>query len=228
MILNFIAPRRGFPLAREAPRNLRDEGDRARDNRQWGEAAKLYRSYLQRKPTDFEIWVQRGHAEKESGDFAAALQCYLKGQALRSDDPDLHLQLGHLYKLMDRQADAIASYQKCLEINADSDDAMRELAGLLRKAEAPETFELAEAPPAEFAAPAFEIPSHALNSDNELRARIVAEQEKGDLLAVALLTRAHVRLYPGEPLRWRALANALEQIGDESQAKRCRAIAAAM
>jgi len=228
MVPKFMALRRGNAPAPKTPANLRAAGDNARDSRQWGEAAKLYRAYLRRRPADFEIWVQCGHSEKESGDFSAALDCYLGAQALRSDDPDLHLQLGHLYKLMDREDEAIASYQKCLELTGNSEDAARELASLLRAVDAREPMHLEEAPSAEFIAPAFQVPTDVLMSEDELRTRIEAERHAGDSLAVALLTRAHVRLSPSDPARWRALAEALEAIGDASQAQRCRAIAAAV
>jgi tetratricopeptide (TPR) repeat protein len=228
MIPSFIALSRKVPPAARPSADLRAAGDKARDLRRWGEAVKLYRAYLRESPDDFDIWVQCGHAEKESGDFDAALQCYLEAQRLRGDDPDLHLQLGHLYKLMDREGDAIASYQKCLELTSESADAERELAGLLRAVEAPEPIYLEEPSAAEFAGPAFEVPADVLRSEDELKARIAAETETGDALAVALLTRAYVRLSATEPARWRALAMALEQIGDESQARRCMAIAAAL
>ena len=187
-----------------------------------------YRSYLAEKPKDFEIWVQCGHAEKESGDFDAALHCYLAAHVLRGNDCDLHLQLGHLYTLMDREADAIAAYDKCLEIDGDCADAQRELASLLRAAEGPGFGALSEAPAADFAAPAFEFPIDTLLADDDLLVRIAQEQANGDLFAAALLTRAYVRLAPTDPSRWRALAGALRLVGDESQAGRCEAIAAAI
>ena len=228
MILGFRTPKRLSPIAPKTSVNLRAAGDQARDARRWGEAAKLYRAYLLENPKDFDIWVQCGHAEKESGDFDAALSCYLEARTLRGDDSDLHLQLGHLYKLMDRDADAIGSYQKCLEFDPGSVDAKRELGGLLQPVEVPAPSEFSEPPGAEYAAPAFEFPLATILSDDELLARIALEQDKGDALAVALLTRAYVRLAPNDPGRWKALAQALEHIGDDSQARRCHAIAAAL
>ena len=42
--------------------------DRARDARQWELAAQLYRKALDRNPRNPAIWVQYGHALKESGE----------------------------------------------------------------------------------------------------------------------------------------------------------------
>jgi Flp pilus assembly protein TadD len=58
--------------------------------------------------------------------------------------------------------------------------------------------------------------------------RISAAREQGDLIAVAILTRAHVRLSPRDASRWRALAAALKRLGDEAQSRRCEAVAAAI
>ena len=219
MKLNILPPRDAA--------NLRTAADRARDRRQWGDAARLYRSYLEEKPGDFEIWVQCGHSEKESGDFDAALQCYLAAQALRGNDADLHLQLGHLYKLMGREAEAIAAYRKCLEFDRDSADATRELAAFMRPVEAPVHGQLAEPQAPALSPPAFEFPFDTLTSDSALRQRIAREQANGDLVSVAILTRALLRLAPRDSARWLALAEALERIGAEDQASRCRAVAAA-
>ena len=43
MILNFVTPVRTRPAAPKAALTLRAAGDKARDRRQWGEAARCYR-----------------------------------------------------------------------------------------------------------------------------------------------------------------------------------------
>ena len=48
--------------------NFVDLANRARDARQWELAAQLYRKALDRYPRNFGIWVQYGHALKESGE----------------------------------------------------------------------------------------------------------------------------------------------------------------
>lgn len=230
MKLNFITRKRATPPPAPGPEpeNFRAAGDKARDARQWSGAAKLYRLYLVAKPGDAEIWVQCGHCEKESGNFNAALGCYLEAKAINGDDDDLHLQMGHLYKLMDREADAIDSYQKCLSLNNDSVDARRELAAFFRPVEIVEHAEFTEAPLPAFIPPAHTLHADSLSSEEQLLERIASERANGDMMAVAMLMRALLRLSPMDSARWTALAETLKQNGDESQALRCFAIASAI
>lgn len=228
MKLNFITRKRPQSPPPDEPRNFRADGDKARDASRWGEAAKLYHLYLAENSGDAEIWVQCGHCEKESGDFKAALSCYLEARSIKADNDDLYLQMGHLYKLMDREADAIESYQKCLSLNNNSADARLELAALLRPAEAVEHSQFAEAPPPSFVPPVRLVLADSLSSEEQLLARIASERADGDLVAVAMLMRALLRLSASDSERWTALAETLHQIGDESQSRRCLTIANAI
>jgi cytochrome c-type biogenesis protein CcmH/NrfG len=54
---------------------------------------------LDRAPQRAPIWVQLGHARKESGDLPAAEAAYRRSLALAPDTADTHLQLGHVLKL---------------------------------------------------------------------------------------------------------------------------------
>lgn len=77
---------------------LRALGDSARDTRQWTAAAGYYAEYLRLRPDDFSIWVQNGHALKESQRFDEAHAAYTTAEALRPDDADLILNQAHLEK----------------------------------------------------------------------------------------------------------------------------------
>jgi len=228
MKLNFMTRKRPQSAPVAEPENFRAAGDKARDASRWSEAAKLYHLYLADNSGDGEIWVQCGHCEKESGEFQAALSCYLQARSIKADNDDLYLQMGHLYKLMDREADAIESYQKCLSLNNDSVDARLELAALSRPVEAIEPSQFAEAPPPSFIPPARIVQADSLSSEDQLVARIAAERASGDMVAVAMLMRALLRLSPTDSERWTALAETLQQTGDESQSLRCLAIANAI
>src|SRR5258708_37246718 len=118
-------------------RNFREEADKARDERRWRDAAQLYRAYLAEYPNDFPIWVQCGHAEKESGEFDLAEQCYIAARRISVADADLHLQIGHLYKLMGRFGDAARSCQRGVELDAALVDAATELRTLEREGSFP-------------------------------------------------------------------------------------------
>src|SRR6266403_666935 len=74
--------------------------DSARNARQWEAAAQLYRKALDRNPGNPGIWVQYGHALKESGELrdpenlARAETAYRTALSLDPGAADTYLQLG--------------------------------------------------------------------------------------------------------------------------------------
>lgn len=91
---------------------VRRAADAARDARRWPEAASGYRTYLEASPTATAIWVQLGHALKESGDREGAERSYRAAIALAPDDADAHLHLGHALKLLGRSGEAAEAYAR--------------------------------------------------------------------------------------------------------------------
>ncbi|HJU19389.1 MAG TPA: tetratricopeptide repeat protein, partial [Stellaceae bacterium] len=133
--------RPGFMLARltlrhGAPRLRRRRGggiargDHARDQGRWDLAARHYRQALEQMPTAPAIWVQYGHALKESGELAAAEAAYRRAIALDPQMADTYLQLGHALKLQGRPEEAAAAYAACLARDPASSHAQSELAAL--------------------------------------------------------------------------------------------------
>jgi len=104
--------------------------DRAREARQWDAAAQYYRTALARNPRNPPIWVQYGHALKESGNYVAAEAAYRRAIA---DDPataDSYLQLGHVLKLMGNTGEAKAAYLHAFSLDRSLSEAAGELAAL--------------------------------------------------------------------------------------------------
>lgn len=95
--------------------NYRRRGNEARTRGAWVEAAQLYRLHLDRHPNDFDIWVQLGHAEKESGRMDAANAAYTKAASIKPNDADLLWNRGHLAKRLGDEATADRFYQASLE-----------------------------------------------------------------------------------------------------------------
>ncbi|WP_375394319.1 glycosyltransferase [uncultured Sphingomonas sp.] len=123
----FRGLRSGAP-GRDAPRSRdRDDGDAARDARDWGTAADAYGRHLDAYPQDFDIWVQLGHAAKEAGRLDTAEEAYASAQALRPHDADLLLNIGHLHKQRRRLAEAALAYRASFAENGN-DAAATELA----------------------------------------------------------------------------------------------------
>ncbi|NPD68337.1 glycosyltransferase [Acetobacteraceae bacterium] len=115
--------------------SARDRGDHARDGKAWIQAAQFYENHLKVVPDDTAIWVQLGHARKESGDYARAEEAYRTAISLSPTDADVPLQLGHLMKLIGRTRDATELYTTALRLQPSS-NAYRELVGLGQAARA--------------------------------------------------------------------------------------------
>jgi tetratricopeptide (TPR) repeat protein/glycosyltransferase involved in cell wall biosynthesis len=133
--------------ARRGPKALRlgsmrrkssviDLADRARDARQWERAAQLYRKALDRNRRNPPIWVQFGHALKESGErrdpdkLAQAEIAYRRALSLDPGTADSHLQLGHVLKLQGKTDDAQSSYLAAFALNPAMSYSLQELGGL--------------------------------------------------------------------------------------------------
>lgn len=84
--------------------------DRARDAHQWDLAADFYRKALDRDPSNAAIWVQYGHALKQSGDFAGAESAYRAAILRDPSAADPYLHLGHVLKLGGEEEQARAAY----------------------------------------------------------------------------------------------------------------------
>lgn len=83
------------PTPRSVRSRLRTDGDKARNRGAWAEAIEHYRTYLLLVPRDTRIWVQLGHALKESGQRNEALEAYRKAWELQPSDPDVLLHFAH-------------------------------------------------------------------------------------------------------------------------------------
>jgi hypothetical protein len=110
--------------------------NRARDAGEWGLAACLYRKALARDSRHPAIWVQYGHALKESGEqrdpdkLAQAEIAYRKALSLDPSVADTYLQLGHTLKLQDKTDKAQACYLRAFVLNPSTSYPLQELAGL--------------------------------------------------------------------------------------------------
>ena len=110
--------------------------DRARDARQWELAAQLYREVLDRDPRNSPIWVQFGHALKESDGrrdpdkLAKAEVAYRRALSLEPGAADPHLQLGHVLSLQDKISEAEAAYLRAFALDPSMPYPLQELSGL--------------------------------------------------------------------------------------------------
>jgi glycosyltransferase involved in cell wall biosynthesis len=122
--------REGLSLLRGSNSWFISRADRARDSRDWVSAARYYRKALDQKPENPPIWVQYGHALKESGDLERAENAYRKSLELDADVADTHLQLGHALKIQGRKIEASAAYLRALALDPALDHASFELRNL--------------------------------------------------------------------------------------------------
>ena len=120
-------------------------GNRARDARQWLSAVAHYRNALKQEPAKDYIWVQYGHALKESGSLAAAETAYREALDLAPEVADTHLQLGHALKLLGRIDDAARAYAKAITLDPGLHSAALELFNLIGSVEHPYEINVASA-----------------------------------------------------------------------------------
>jgi tetratricopeptide (TPR) repeat protein len=101
--------------------------DRARDSRNWASAAQYYQRALDQDANNPPIWVQYGHALKESGHLNEAEAAYRKSLEFDAENADTHLQLGHVLKIQDRKIEASAAYLRALVHDPELEHATLEL-----------------------------------------------------------------------------------------------------
>jgi FkbM family methyltransferase len=104
--------------------------DRALNERQWQLAARIYGDVLEHWPTNAAVWVQFGHAIKESGRVVEAEAVYRHAIQLTPAIADFHLQLGHALKLQSRPDAAIEAYAAALSLDPGLQHAADELTAL--------------------------------------------------------------------------------------------------
>lgn len=100
--------------------NYRALGNRYRDARRWAEAASAYRRHLQRRPGDAAIQIQLGHALKEQGQLAAAVDLYRLGAEHPDHRADAFLHLADALERLGRIEEALPIYYR---LHAMTDDA---------------------------------------------------------------------------------------------------------
>lgn len=101
--------------------------DEARDQKRWPAARDSYRKALDHDPSLAHIWVQYGHALKESGEISKAEEAYLEAIRLDPSNADSNLQLGHARKLLGRTRAAAEAYVAALRLDPTLRDARTEL-----------------------------------------------------------------------------------------------------
>ncbi len=106
------------------------EGDAARDRKDWPAAAEAYSKALAKDTANWPIWVQYGHALKESGQIAEAEAAYRRALSIAPQVADTHLQLGHALKLQKDTAGASAAYLQAARLDPQSPHARDELRSL--------------------------------------------------------------------------------------------------
>jgi glycosyltransferase involved in cell wall biosynthesis len=126
--LHELAGKRAYVLGRT--RSLIARGNAARNRKDWPEAISNYTKALEIHPAIGSIWVQLGHAFKESGALSDAEMAYNRAAKYLPQNSDLQLQLGHLSKIRGKMADAAYYYSLSLFYDPANLLAVRELKNL--------------------------------------------------------------------------------------------------
>lgn len=120
----------GVPVT-AAVHRLLTAANAARGRSDWQSAARHYAAALEQDPDLAHIWIQLGHAQKESGDLAAAETAYRRAERLRPTSADPRLHLGHLSKLRGDMAGAARDYLAAARLAPNEPDVVSELRDLI-------------------------------------------------------------------------------------------------
>lgn len=186
---------------RKAARHL-GAGDTARDRKEWSRASESYREYLALKPEDAAIWVQYGHALKESGFIDEAEKAYLRSLSISPNNADTYVQIGHIDKLKQRPAEAAAKYRKALELEPNLASAIEELRHL-------------EPTTVATVAPSEKVPRPEHKPD-DIAARLAQFEKQLSLLSTQLQA---IRVLGGELLKLRNLSDQRHATQQESETR---------
>jgi glycosyltransferase involved in cell wall biosynthesis len=121
-------------------------GNKARDALDWRAAACAYRAALDGDPDLGHIWVQYGHALKESGAMREALEAYRRAATLRAKDAEPLLHLGRLQRQAGEWPAARESLLTALRLDAGNSEAFGEVLGLASEGDADAASLLLERP----------------------------------------------------------------------------------
>jgi tetratricopeptide (TPR) repeat protein len=102
---------------RRRAKALIEKANRARDASEWVQAAHNYREGLSLMPDNAAVWVQYGHALKESGYVGEAEAAYRRSLEIDASVADTHLQLAHALKLQGRRFEAVAACLRAIMLD---------------------------------------------------------------------------------------------------------------
>ena len=116
----------GVAVTRPTHRHIM-AGNAARSRRDWAASAAAYDAALKEAPGLAHIWVQFGHALKETGAAEKALRAYQRAVELRPADSDALLHLGHGFKMCGDMVNAARIYAQAVQADPTNLDAVTEL-----------------------------------------------------------------------------------------------------
>jgi tetratricopeptide (TPR) repeat protein len=104
--------------------------DQARDQGQWQRAAGHYRDALRRNPRKPAIWVQYGHALKESGNLQKAERAYRTAIGYDRNIADPYVWLGYILRTQGKNDAARAAYLRAIALDPSLEGVFSEFAQL--------------------------------------------------------------------------------------------------
>ena len=178
--------------------NILKQADAARDRKDWTAAAEKYSSYLKTSKgrAKADIWVQLGHALKESGKHSEALEAYKHAATLAPETAEIRLQLGHLFKVMGRRDEALTAYQLAQQLDPTFSDAQEEIRHLQEKG----------------------LVSISATSVTALRALAYEASDDKDWTAASVFYEAYLTRDQTDSEAWFDLGRAYKALGKETKA----------
>jgi glycosyltransferase involved in cell wall biosynthesis len=106
---------------------LIEQANVARSAGAWSVAAEYFAAAVARDPSLYHIWMQLGHAHKESKAYGQAEAAYAKAADLRAASGEPYLHLGHLHKMTGEFVKASREYLHAVKMEPANADAVAEL-----------------------------------------------------------------------------------------------------
>ncbi len=100
-----------------------------------GEAEKVFKESLERRPADAKVWTALAYLYLKQGKFQAAVKSYEKLGHLLPGDSKVWTDMGDIYRMMGDQQKAGQAYRKALEIDGNDEEAIYELQTRKKEAE---------------------------------------------------------------------------------------------
>lgn len=101
---------------------VRQEALCRQELREFAEAARLYKEYLEREPDDYVVVFNLGSCFWSMGQRTKAIEAFVAAERLQPDEVSVHTALAVMYRIEDRRDDAFHHVRRALDLDPNNPD----------------------------------------------------------------------------------------------------------